>query len=69
MKLKRIIEMQLDYMVLNKFRRAVKKSDKKIEKLKEELQVEGAYNKLISKKALKLCRELNSKYENELKEV
>ena len=69
MKLKRIIEMQLDYMVLNKFIRAVKKSDKKIEKLKEELQVEEAYNKSISKKALKLCRELNSKYENELKEV
>lgn len=69
MKLKRIIEMQLDYMLLNKFRRAVKKSDKKIEKLKEELQVEEVYNKLISKKALKLCRELNSKYENELKEV
>ena len=69
MKLKRIIEMQLDYMVFNRFRKAVKKSDKKIEKLKEELQVEEAYNKLISKKALKLCREFNSKYENEPKEV
>ena len=50
MKIKRIIEMQLDYMVFNRYRKAVEKSDRKIKKLKEELQVEEAYNKLISKK-------------------
>ena len=68
MKLLQIIEMQLDYMIFKKYKRGVQKSDTKIKKLREELEIEEAYNKIMSEKTLKLCKEYREKYGNLIEE-
>lgn len=60
--------MQIDYMIFSIFKKRVEKSDERIKKLKEELEIEQCYNKIISEKTLKLCKEYRCKYNNYIEE-
>lgn len=62
MKLREFIAMQIDYFVFNLYKRRVEKSDERIKRLREELEVEEAYNTIVSKKTLKICKEYKRKY-------
>ena len=63
MKISDIIGMQMDYFIFKMYKRSVEKSDKKIKKLREELEIEEAYNEVISKRTLKHCRYYRKRYE------
>lgn len=62
MKLIKFIEMQISYFVFKLYKRRVEKSDERIKKLREELEVEEAYNTIVSKQTLKICKEYKRKY-------
>lgn len=62
MKFGDFISMQIDYMRLSSIKKAIEKSDKKIKNLEDELYMEKTINKLMTKKALKLCKKHRSKY-------